>query len=277
MGSAATVLVYERGALANTRQKTAAIVERSQELDSSIRSERGEIGLLEDRLKTQKEDLARTARETEEERGARQPVPAGDPTPAKEGFWPSARPYFYLAKEHIPGIEYTAFSSTGGVSKEAAAIFGISAREQREIESTMKGMFTRLHETELKNATLTNTPTDAAGRPGKKISVRVPPSSEAAQLKMEVGGRIAQALGGGDRAALFLDRARNVERDFDSFSTVDRVVTLIPKDEMTGEIIISTESGSSYNYYDLGQEQDWMRFQYEHLLSAFLPEGGKVE
>ena len=276
LGSAVSVLIYERSALANTRQETAAVAEKNRALEVNIAAERATLAELEARLKTAQEDRLRMAREIEEERAAHQPVPAGAPDPAKEGTWPSTRPYFYLAKKHIPGIEYQAFNSTAGVSREAAALFGISAREHREIEGAMKSMFAHLHETELKRAVLTNTPSDLAGRPGKKISVWVPPNLDAAELKEEVGGRIAEILGG-NRAALFLDRATEAAKQFDSFATEERIVTLIPKDEQIGEIIISTRSGSMFNYYDLAGDQDWTRFQYDHLLSAFLPESENLQ
>ena len=45
---------------------------------------------------------------------------------------------------------------------------------------------------------------------------------------------------------------------------------MIPKDENTGEVITTTKWGSSYYFYDRTREQDYVRFQYDHLLEAFV-------
>jgi hypothetical protein len=62
------------------------------------------------------------------------------------------------------------------------------------------------------------------------------------------------------------------ESSIDSHSREARIVTIIPKDQYSGELIISRASGTMFYQYDLRNEYDWTGFQYQHLLEAFMPD-----
>ena len=198
------------------------------------------------------------------------PVSVEMPDPTREGFWPNARPYFFLAKKHIPAVNYEAFSWSGGVTQEAAALFGMTKEERREIDSAIQTMFGQFHRRELEGAILTNTPPMVESqRKGAKISVFVPASDTLDAVKAELAQKVNGVLGA-ERAALFLERAQETEHQFDSFSKEARVVTFVPETGDKGELIISGKWGTSFNYYDRSRELDYMSFQYGHLLEEFV-------
>lgn len=271
-----SVLMYQRGALAKTRGETETLAKESGILERKIEEQRASLQDMEERGAEQKRSLAGAAEKLSQARAAYVPVSPQMPDPANEGHWPKERPYFYLAKKHIPAVNYEAFNQVGGVSDEAAALYGMTKEERGEIDAGIQTMFVQFHERELDGALPTNTPPSVASqRKGEKISVFVPASDILESVKAELVQKVNGVLGA-ERAALFLERAQESENQFDSFSKEDRVVTFVPETEDKGEVIISGKWGMSFNYYDRTRQLDYMSFQYGHLLNEFVSKGERA-
>jgi len=269
LATASSVLVYQRGALAKTRAEVEGLIRQSASLEGKISAERANLEDFETRRVAQKRALAGAEERLKEVRAAQIPVTEW-PDPAKEGHWPGARPYFYMAKKHIPTIDYDAVTGTGRVTSEAAALFGMTAKEKGAINEGIEALFQEIRRAEMEGAYRTNTPVMVEHqKKGEKISVFLPANARRDEMSAGLAKRIVEVLGT-ERAPLFLDRAQELRSRFDSFSPEDRVVTMIPKDENTGEVITTTKWGSSYYFYDRTREQDYVRFQYDHLLEAFV-------
>src|SRR5688500_15669365 len=122
LAAAASVLVYQRSALANTRQLLKDLARQHAELETTISEARASVERIEGQGTARKRDCAEAAERLKQARAAQTPL-TQMPNPAQEGHWPATRPYFYLAKKHIPAIDFQVFSWITGVSEEASAVF----------------------------------------------------------------------------------------------------------------------------------------------------------
>jgi hypothetical protein len=269
--STATVLVVQRSALGRTRAEADTMRVEAAGLSGVVAALEKAVAELERTKERQSHELAETEEALRKAQEQRKPAPVPELTPAAEGNWPRERPYFYLAKKHIPTVDYGAFDIRGRVSSEAAVLFGMAGAERRAIDQALESVYEELRRTELAGAYLTNTPSMVeAQRSGAKISVAFTPNPNLESIKLGLMGEIVGILGS-ERSPLFLERAREAESQFASFSLAGRIVTIIPNDESKGEIIVSSGHGMSFTPYDLSGEVDWTRFQYEHLLREYLP------
>ena len=268
--STATVLVYQRAAVAEAREKIDALTERQRAIQAGLGMEHSRIKELEKRQKSHQTELALVREQVEEQKAGQRIINLEELRPQLEGHWPKERPYFYLAKKHIPSLGYDALNhSDGMLSRGAAAVFGMNAMEQRAVNDALRSVQESMRMQELREAYITNTPAFVEGqRRGEKISVFLPASLDLKTLEQEFVANVRSALGE-ERAAMFLQRARENQRQIESFSGKDRILTIIPKDDFSGEIIISTAGGTMFNYYDLTHEFDPMVVQYRHLLNQF--------
>jgi hypothetical protein len=245
--------------------------EQSHSLAESIRYETARIAELENRrMDYEREMLAAKAKLTKAQ--AAQPIVlTSDLSVESEGTWPSSRPYFYLAKKHLSDIYYDTFNANGKLSREAASVFGMTTAEQRAVNQSIDAVLSETRSQELRHAYLTNAPPIAKAQPGdEKISVFVPAITNTEAIRQEFANNIHSILGP-ERSPLFLERAQEGLRQFEEFIRKDRTVTFIPKDEMSGGIIILDSDGSStINYYDFNRSQDFMVTQYGHLLREFV-------
>ena len=277
LAASGSVLMYQRAQVAGAMAETQTLAKKCGVLEREIDEQRASLQEMEERGRVQKKILAEAAGKLSALRADHVPVSAQMPDPSQEGSWPKARPYFYLAKKHIPAVNYEAFSWIGGVTSEAAALFGMTKEERTEIDSAIQTMFEQFHQRELEGAVLTNTPESVKSqRKGAKISVFVPASDIVREAKAELAQKVNGVLGT-ERAGLFLERAQETEHQFDSFAKEDRVVTFVPETEDKGELIVSGKWGTSFNYYDRTRELDYMSFQYGHLLEEFVFNREKAE
>ena len=268
--SASSMFVYERKAMAEAHVRARRLANESASLDGRISHQKERIGNLEGRRAAQIAELKVATENFEQERTAHTNIAVETLTPQIEGEWPRTRPYFYLSKKHIPFVGYAALTMSGRVSAEAAALFGMSPAERRVIDDSMQTLLARVREREIREAYLTNTPPNVESqRKGEKISVFVPGNSQVKELTDEFARAVKEALGPG-RAEHFLDKVQNLHGELDNMTEQDRVVTLIRKDENTGEIIVSEGHGLSFTPYDLTRE-DQMSVEYGHLLDMYLP------
>lgn len=270
VATTATVIIYQRTALARTRQETNRLVEESRAMEEKIHAKNAHVSELEEIRKRRDAELLSAREKLDAQKPLEPKIPLTELNVQAEGQWPDARPYFYLAKKHLPGIDYDAFRADASLSREAAATFGMSPGEKQAVNQSFSELLSRIREVELQGAYLTNT-TDAfvRERPEEKISVFVPGVGDIQQLRDEFAAEINSVLGS-ERAALFLEKAREAQGQFESFSGKDRVITFIPKDHMSGEVIVSEGGSTMFNNYDFSRTQDFMLTQYGHLLERFV-------
>lgn len=271
-GSASSMFVYERKAMAEAQVRARRLATESASLDGRISHQEERIEHLEGRRATQVAELKIATEDLGQERSAHTNIAMEALTPQREGEWPATKPYFYLAKKHIPSLGYAALTISGQVSAEAAALFGMSPAERRAINHSMQTLLARVREREVREAYLTNTPPNVERqRQGEKISVFVPGNSQVKELTTELARAVNEALGPG-RADHFLDNVQSMVGQLDTMSKEDRVMTIIRKGDNTGEVVVSQGHGMSFTPYDLTREGDWISVEYGHLLDMFLPQ-----
>lgn len=268
--STATVLVYQRASVAQARENTGELLERKQSIASSVETERRRIQELEERKKLHEGELKTLRKQVETEQAEQRVIAIEELQPQFEGHWPKERPYFYLAKKHIPGLGYDALNHGDGLlSRGAAAVFGMSAMEQRAVNDALRSVQERMREHESQAAYITNAPALVEGqRREQKVSVFLPANPDLKALEGEFAADVRSAVGD-KRATLFLQRVRENQGRIESFSGKDRILTIIPKDDFSGEVIISTGGGTMFNHYDLTHQSDPMVVRFRHLLEEY--------
>jgi hypothetical protein len=150
-------------------------------------------------------------------------------TPQKEGFWPAEKPYFYLSKSRLEGLNYWPLTDAeDNLSDTARLLFGMSDEEARLADAANLNMQEKLRQLEIDHAVPTNTPPRFENWPGKKTTLYVTeiPQESVIAIMQEFGAALEQTLGP-ERAALL---ARRIDETMDgpAFNRIrGRSLTLI--------------------------------------------------
>ena len=158
-------------------------------------------------LKEQRRILTDTRNElaaAEEETRQAQPFP---PDPAREGLWPTNKPYLLMAKKLLGSIEYPSIEPGYRLADTAASLFGMSAAERASIDNALQGFdeaVRRIFQDKAKpiaSAAGANTPDH------QEIAFRIEPTADETRVLREDFNASVQAALGSDRANVFLEQA----------------------------------------------------------------------
>ena len=150
-------------------------------------------------------------------------------TPQKEGFWPADKPYFYLAKEHLPGLSYWPFDDgRGALTKQTAMLFGMSPQEAEAANAAYHQARAKIEALEKTRAITTNTPTNIASSPGTKMTYIIPafPREAADAINAEFKSALTEALGSA-RATILGSRIDEILEASPYAIAKTRTVTLV--------------------------------------------------
>jgi hypothetical protein len=138
-------------------------------------------------------------------------VDEGPSEPAKEGYWPAKKEYFYLSKKHLRGVSYSPVTEEENISDTAALLFGMSSSEKRDANEVYHRMREEMRALELASAYPTNTPSHYEKQPGIKTTIYVPKLSdeELGAINTRFASGMQQALGT-ERADMLVERIQEV-------------------------------------------------------------------
>lgn len=131
------------------------------------------------------------------------------PDPAREGLWPKDKPYCYLSKQHLATIGFTPFSEDGGLTSEAATLFGMSAGEWATINQAFGDFVDCTHQLHLAHAQLVEPKAGANTENHREMTYRIPAmTNEFRQSRGTFAASLEQTLGQ-SRADIFFKRAKS--------------------------------------------------------------------
>jgi len=134
------------------------------------------------------------------------PVP---PDPVREGLWPKDKPYCYVSKQHLATIGFVPFSEDGGLTSEAATLFGMSAAEHAAVDRAYADFLDRTHELHLANAQVVETNAAANTENHREVTYRIPAmTNEFREVRGTFAASLEQTLGS-SRANVFFKRAKS--------------------------------------------------------------------
>ena len=158
-------------------------------------------------LKERRQQLAATRAElaaAEEETRRAQPFP---PDPAKEGLWPTNKPYLLMAKRLLGSVEYPAIEPGYRLSDTAASLFGMSAAEQASVNNSLQAFDEAARRIFVDKAKPIE-PAGGANTPGhQEVAFRVEATADEMRVLGEDFNEAVQATLGPDRAGVFLEQA----------------------------------------------------------------------
>ncbi len=219
LASAATLCFIQHARQLNMRSSSAELTGQLRTAEEQLASTRTNLYDLQKRLAARQirlhgaeADLA--AAETE----AMQAVPP-DPDPAKEGAWPAAQPYFYVAKRRLKDIGYLPILPNDQVAPTAAALFAMSPQERAAVEAAARDFRQGLNSLELEHAQKLDPAPGVNTDDHREVSFRVPAVTNGVeQLAQSFNAAVTSALGA-ERGGLFLDHANDwLDREAREFS-----------------------------------------------------------
>ena len=158
-------------------------------------------------LKERRRQLADTRNElaaAEEETRQAQPFP---PDPAREGLWPTNKPYLLMAKKLLGSIEYPSIEPGYRLADTAASLFGMTAAERASIDNALQG-FDEAARRIFQDKAKPIAPTAGANTPDhQEIAFRIEATADEMRALREEFNASVQATLGPDRAGLFLEQA----------------------------------------------------------------------
>jgi hypothetical protein len=149
--------------------------------------------------------------------------------PQKEGFWPAEKPYFYISKARLAGLNYWPFTdSDDQLSKTAALLFGMTPQEEAAANAAYATMREQIRQIEIAHAIPTNAPAWIESWPGNKKSffIEAIPREIIDAMNQEFKNSLQEATGP-ERAALL---SRRIDESFENSAfglTKGRTFTLI--------------------------------------------------
>ncbi len=237
LASAVALCFIEHTRQVNVRASSAAITGQLLTAKEQLAATRTNLDDLQKRLAARQttlhgaeSDLA--GAETE----AMQAAPP-DPDPAKEGAWPAAQPYFYVAKRRLKDIGYPTFLPNEQVSPAAAALFAMTPQEQAAVDAAARDFQQGLAALELAHAQKLDPPQGRNTEDHREVSFRVPVVTNGVEQLIQPFDAAVTASLGAERAGLFLDRANDwLEEQAQEFSEKDWTITYSADRKADGSI-----------------------------------------
>jgi hypothetical protein len=118
---------------------------------NALRSERVNATELDQRLRERRDKVAAAQSDlVQASAHARELTETTDAS--SEGAWPSGRDYFYLPKQFLGALGYSVFHNDGGLSEEAARLFGLTPAEKVALADSWRQLRLRLEQIQLDHA-----------------------------------------------------------------------------------------------------------------------------
>jgi hypothetical protein len=113
-----------------------------------------------------------------------------------EGQWPEGKPYFYLSKPLLSVIGYPMFDISGELSDTAVKLFGMSLREQIEVNLALREARRQMEESEVMHAEPVKMDPSINTPDHQEISYHIPAlTNEWMEIQNGLKARLSEVLG----------------------------------------------------------------------------------
>jgi hypothetical protein len=119
-----------------------------------------------------------------------------EPDPATEGSWPADKPYFYLPKQHLADIGFSALTPDGEPTPEAIALLGLTPSERNELRNAWADFRFNLQERQVQSAERMPDTNSIPNPDRRSIQFKLSSlSDDLPQLREQLDTRINDAVG----------------------------------------------------------------------------------
>jgi len=166
---------------------------------------------------------------------------------SSEGQWPTGKPYFYLPKPLLSVIGYRVFDVSGELTDVAVKLFGMTLREQIEVNLALREARRQREESEVMHAERVETAPSINTPDHQEISYHIPSlTNEWMEIRNGLQTRLSEVLGE-QRADFFAKRLEAIPRQKSELK--DRTLTYSADRQPDGTvhhtIKVATADGSA--------------------------------
>lgn len=253
--------------IAEARMVTESAEARLRRVETRGRKLREESRRLRNLVEVEEQSIRSVREANQDSEAVANELNEAELRPEKEGFWPGEKPYFYLSKARLAGLNYWPLTDAeDNLSDTAKLLFGMSDEEGRVADAVNLTMQNKLRQLEIDHAIPTNTPARLEDKPGNKTSLFITEIPKEAVLRImgEFRAGLEQALGP-ERAALL---ARRVDETMDgpAFNRVKgRTLTLIRNGDRIQLAELDGEGGMTSSSSTTGDGKDEIPKAFRHL------------